>query len=384
MSNPRFAEPCHITSLFPELLSPGGVQQAGRMIAAALTQISSRRGWSVELFSLNDPPGSHDFRVEDIETRFRGFGRAKKRFVYNAFLSARRGSSAKVRIVLAAHPNLAVPAIWMQKFLGGLRPIVVCHGIEVWQPMTAARARALRRAPLVIAPSRYTAKRLEEAQGISPERIYRLPWPLDPEFVRLAAGANHLRLPRGFPQGRVILTVGRWAASEQYKGGDQLIASFGRLCNSFPNLHLVVVGNGDDVPRLRQISTESGVAERVHFLQGLDREEVAACYANAEIFALPSTGEGFGLVLLEAMAFAKPVIGAAEGGILDLIGDGINGLLVPGRDVSALSTALARLLNDESLRHEMGCKGRELTLTKFCFEAFRNETEQLFLKIAEP
>ncbi len=122
----------------------------------------------------------------------------------------------------------------------------------------------------------------------------------------------------------MVLTVGRWAATERYKGADELIEAIAQLQASMPELHLVVVGGGDDLPRLRKLASDRGIFDRVVFLEGLSREQIAACYAHCDVFALPSTGEGFGLVFLEAMAFGKPVVGADSGGIPDLVEDVVN------------------------------------------------------------
>ncbi len=188
------------------------------------------------------------------------------------------------------------------------------HGVEVWKPLTSPRRRALLRANVVLAPSRDTAQKLIEVQGVPPEKIRRLPWPLNPRILHWADAPTRLPLPPGFPErARVILSVGRWAASERYKGADALIRSVSQLVTIFPGLHLVAVGTGDDLSRLQRLAAQLNIADRVHFLEYLSCEEIAACYARAELFALPSTGEGFGLVFLEAMAFSKPVVGAACG-----------------------------------------------------------------------
>jgi glycosyltransferase involved in cell wall biosynthesis len=92
---------------------------------------------------------------------------------------------------------------------------------------------------------------------------------------------------------------------------------------------------------------------------------------------LPSAGEGFGLVFLEAMAFSKPVVGAASGGTTDLVEDGINGLLVPPGDAGALAQALGRLLGDEPLRAELGQRGAEIVRRKYQFAVFQSELEKI-------
>jgi glycosyltransferase involved in cell wall biosynthesis len=371
-----------VIALFPELLALGGVQLAGRMIAAALAEMASANGWQIDLFSLNDPPGRQQIRFGGTAIPFRGFGRAKVKFVLAALAAARKPALAcsQPRIVLAAHPNLAVPAAWMRAFAPSsspIRSIVVAHGIEVWQPLPASRRRALLRANQVAAPSRYTVEQLCKVQSVPAEKVSRLPWPLDPEFLRLADSRGAMRAPRGFPEGRVVLAVGRWASTERYKGADELIAAVAQSRLGLPDLHLALVGSGDDVRRLRQLAGASGAGAAIHFFEGLTQEELAGCYAQSEIFALPSTGEGFGFVFLEAMAFGKPVIGALAGGVTDLIEDGVDGLLVSGGDARKLATAVEAVLRDEPLRRKMGARGAAKVRAEFSFARFRENLAQL-------
>jgi glycosyltransferase involved in cell wall biosynthesis len=265
----------------------------------------------------------------------------------------------------------------MQRVAPDLNILVMSHGVEVWKPLPLPRRGALLRANLVLAPSSDTAQKLTGVQGIPAANIRVLPWPVNPSFLQMAAAARSLAVPHGFPKGRVILTVGRWAASERYKGADELIHAIARLRADVPGLHLVVVGGGDDLPRLRRIAADLGVVDSVHFLENLSREEVAACYEHAELFALPSTGEGFGLVFLEAMVFAKPAIGAACGGTTDVVEDGVNGLLVPPHDAERLAQSLALLLRDESLRAQLGGRGAQMVRQKYQFDLFQDALEQI-------
>jgi phosphatidyl-myo-inositol dimannoside synthase len=366
-----------IIGLFPELLGVGGVQEAGRMTAAALAGIAARAGWAFDFLSLNDPPRAQTLSLGEQRIPFRGFGRAKLKFTLAATGSARRFGQAGSVVALAGHPNLAVPAAWMRKVSPALKTVVMSHGIEVWRPLPWLRRGALLKADLVFAPSSDTGRRLNEAQGVPGEKIRVLPWPLNPAFLRLAERAADLPLPVSFPRARVVLTVGRWAASERYKGTGELISAVVQLRSEIADIHLVAVGGGDDLPRLRKLAGELGVANRVHFLENLSREELAACYAHADVFVLPSSGEGFGLVFLEAMAFGKPVVGAARGGITDIVEDGINGLLVPPHTPGLLAQVLERLLQNDTLRAEMGARGAEIVRRNYSFEGFQDGLEKL-------
>jgi phosphatidyl-myo-inositol dimannoside synthase len=214
-------------------------------------------------------------------------------------------------------------------------------------------------------------------QGVQENRIRRLPWPLSPDVFQMAGYPEELPLPSDFPKGLVVLTVARLSASEKYKGVDKLIAAIALLRKSISNLHLVVVGGGDDLARHVKLASDQGVSDCVQFFDNLSRAQIGACYFHADVFAMPSTGEGFGLVFLEAMAFAKPVIGAMSGGIPDVVEDGTNGFLVSAGDFDQLCQALRVLLTNEQLRKELGAKGATLTRTKYQFEKFSGELESI-------
>jgi glycosyltransferase involved in cell wall biosynthesis len=357
-----------IVGLFPDLLPFGGVQTAGRHTAAVLSRIAAERGSRAHFLSLNDPPGEHEIRIGSTSYRFRGFGRAKARFA----LEALRLAGQNPHLVLAAHPNLAVPVAAMHVRSRSFKWIVQSHGVEVWQRLGWLRRSSLRRADRVFAPSRCTAQALSHIQHLPEENIRVVPWGLDPGFFDLADRAASLPLPPSLPNSRYILAVGRWASSERYKGFDTLIRALPAPLPANEDVQMVFAGHGNDRPGLERLAKDLNVAGRVHFVSGLAREDLAAAYHHAEVFALPSSGEGFGLVFLEAMAMGRPVIGGNHGGIPDIIEDGVSGYLVAHGDAPALAAKLNRLLADSTLRDEMGRRGRERVLRDFRFEAFES------------
>jgi phosphatidylinositol alpha-1,6-mannosyltransferase len=355
-----------IVGLFPELLAPGGVQRVGRHVAAALNTQTQGTSTACQFLSLNDPAGPHHSCVGDCTFEFQGFARAKTRFL----LAALRLAVQAPRLIVASHPNLA-PVAWAMSLLSrSTRVVVLTHGIEVWAPLPTLRRLALRQADLVFAPSRDTLQRVVVQQGVAPAKLRRVAWGLDPEFPGVGLGApNHL--PAGFPSGRSVLTVARLAADERYKGVETLLEVLPALLATIPDLHLVIVGDGDDRPRLEQQAKKLNLAGRAIFLGSLDRQSLIACYRGCDVFAMPSRGEGFGLVFLEAMAMGKPVIGGAHGGSFDLIEDGVTGFLVAQEDAERLAAVLTRLLLDEQLRQGMGEKARERVLRDYSFDQFR-------------
>lgn len=310
---------------------------------------------------------------------FTGCERGKARFAATAVRAARR----RAKLVVAAHPHLAPVARAMRLTAPRLRSIVFTHGIEVWEPLSRIRRSALKKASLVLAPSKYTAEHVTSDQEVPSDRVRVLPWALDPQFEAQVVAAARIGLPGDFPKGRVILTVGRWAAAERYKGMDTLITALPRLLTRWPELELVMIGQGDDRDWLLNLAEENGVSMHVHFLTGVNAAQLAACYAACEMFALPSRGEGFGMVYLEAMASAKPVIGGQHGGAPEVIQDGVTGYLVPHGDAAHLATSIETLLSNPALGIEMGRKARERVEREFRFNVFAKSLKKILREVCE-
>ena len=346
----------------------------GRHVGAVTAEWAAERGEACQFLSVNDPPGQHRIHLAGREFVFTGFARGKSAFAWHALRAAGRSGTAS-GVVLAAHVNLAPVAALVKLRHPGWGMMVLTHGVEVWEPVGSLRRWALKRADVVLAPSRDTAEKVVQRQGVSRERVKQAAWGLDPVLEANRNEGNHL--PKGFPSGRVVLTVGQWRASEKYKGLDTLVAAMPKVMARVPDAWLVAVGEGDDRERLKSLARESGVGERMVFLDGLSQEELRSCYAKCEVFALPSKGEGFGLVFLEAMAAGKPVIGGAHGGTPDVVEDGVTGILVPHGDSERLAEALQRVLMDERLGKEMGRRGKERVEQVYRFEQFANRLREI-------
>jgi phosphatidylinositol alpha-1,6-mannosyltransferase len=344
-----------------------------------MNEFAVGHGMECRLLSLNDSPELHRMSVGTREFVFTGSARGKARFSAEAARAARR----RAKLVVAGHPFLAPVAQGARLFARQAKSVIWTHGLEVWEPLSILRRSALRSADLVIAPTNNTANHVAREQDVPREKIRVLPWALDPQFEALLTAKPAPALPANFPAGRVILTVGRWFADERYKGMDTLITSLPRLLTEWPDVQLVAVGEGDDQEWLEQIAEGRGVSRHVHFLSGLTYAEIAGCYQACEVFALPSRGEGFGLVYLEAMACGKPVIGGAHGGAPEVIDDGKTGYLVEHGDAGQLATSLEALLTDPGLGREMGSRGRERVEKEFRFNIFAKSLKKILRDLCE-
>lgn len=368
-----------LIGLFPELDAPGGIQRAGRHLALVMSEYAGSHKMEYRFLSLNDSQELHRMQVADREFVFTGADRGKGRFIASALRAARR----RPKLVLAAHPNLG-PVVRAMRLLAPRMKSVICtHGIEVWEPMPAARRNALRKANLVLSPSQATADHLVSVQGVALDNLRVLPWALDPDFAIKSSGGTPPELPADFPAGRVILCVGRWLAAERYKGMDTLILAMPRLLLRWPDLQLAIVGSGDDRAWLEHIARDSGVQRHVHLLSGISYRQLSACYEAAEIFALPSRGEGFGFVYLEAMAHGKPVIGGAHGGAPEVVQDGVTGYVVQHGDPVQLATSIDALLCNPEHARQMGESGRQRVEKEYRFNVFSKGFKRILRELCE-
>ncbi len=192
-------------------------------------------------------------------------------------------------------------------------------------------------------------------------KVEVIPLGIDPTpFLQESPAAGEIRAQYGGP---LLLFVGRL---RYYKGLDWLIRAMPRIPAT-----LLVVGTGPMEAAWRQLAAQMGVGERVVFVGDAPDEALPAYYQACDVFVLPASerSEAYGLVQLEAMASARPVICTELGtGTSYVNRHGETGLVVPPRDADALADACNRLLADADLRREMGERGRARVLAEFTAE----------------
>jgi phosphatidylinositol alpha-mannosyltransferase len=164
-----------------------------------------------------------------------------------------------------------------------------------------------------------------------------------------------------FKDGKLnILFVSRL---EKRKGLNYLLQAFRQVKEEIPNCRLIVVGPGTRLRRRYERYVAKNGLKDVIFVGLVSYDELPRYYQTADIFCAPAIGsESFGIILLEAMAMSKPIVASSIEGYASVISHGVDGLLVPPADKDKLAKALISLINDESLRRQMGAKGRAKAL----------------------
>jgi phosphatidylinositol alpha-1,6-mannosyltransferase len=142
---------------------------------------------------------------------------------------------------------------------------------------------------------------------------------------------------------KAILSVSRLDSREAYKGQDRVIKALPALRDQGLRPVYLIAGEGDDLPRLQGLAAAEGVEDQVRFLGRIADADLPDLYRAADLFALPSTGEGFGIVYLEAMACGTPALGLNAGGAPDALCDGELGAMIEEADLAAaLQAQLAK------------------------------------------
>jgi phosphatidylinositol alpha-1,6-mannosyltransferase len=261
-------------------------------------------------------------------------------------LAALREARARrpVHIVFCGHLFMAPLAATIARLFRA-RLWYQVHGIEAWQEMPGLHRRSLELATLVTSVSRYTRHRLLAWAGIDPARVKVLPNTFDPAFTPGPKPAY--LLDRHAAHGKtVVMTIARLAASESYKGHDLVIRILPRILADHPDIIYLIVGEGDDRQRLEALAEEIGVREKVHFAGGVSAEEMPDYLHLADVFVMPSVGEGFGIVFLEALASGISVIGGNRDGSPDPLAEGVLGRTVDPENLDELTSAICAALRD--------------------------------------
>jgi len=238
------------------------------------------------------------------------------------------------------HTKRPVLAILMHLFRGSIfRETLPPMAAYVWatETMIPLAYKRCRFAVLSESSKKDTVK-----VGIDPDRITVIPPGTD--FDRFRPDASVAREP-------VVAHVGRL---KRYKATDHLLRAARLLKERGVKFTAVVVGDGDDKPRLQGLAAKLGLGEQVRFAGFVPEAEKVNWYRRAAVLAENSVKEGWGLIVMEANACGTPVVVADSAGLRDSSRDGVNGLVYKYGDVPALAEKLEKLLSDEALRNRLG------------------------------
>lgn len=296
----------------------------------------------------------------------------KGRYLSAAWQLLRDGLQAD--LVLCGHINL-LPIAWLVARLKRSPLWCVIHGVDAWEPPQSALANHfLKGVATFVAVSHLTSQRFCAWSGVPKSRVHILPNCFDPALFYPGPKDEMLMSRYGVTGKRVLLTVGRLSSSERYKGFDEVIEILPVLIRENPNIMYLVVGDGDDRARLADKARSLGVGDKVVFAGYINEAEKVGHYRLADVYVMPSRGEGFGIVFLEALACGVPAIGSKLDGSREALGNGRLGALVDPSKPDELLAAVRACL-------EMKCQGPSSAVSEFSLRRFKDRVHALTLLV---
>jgi glycosyltransferase involved in cell wall biosynthesis len=257
-------------------------------------------------------------------------------------------------------------------------PVVIAHE-HSWsfkgEPVRRFLDRELisRGADVLLAVSKEDRRRMIEVEGIRRDKIRILPNGIPPLPPPRGAVRSELGIPPSSP------VIGTLTVLRREKALHVLVQASALLAPEFPDLRVLIAGQGPEEESLRALVRELGL-EEVVLLLGF-RRDVADVLAALDVAVFSSEREGSPLAVMESMAAGKPVVATCVGGVPELVDDGVHGLLVRPRDPHALSKAVAILLRDPGLRTELGRRGQARQERDFHIEATVRRLEDLYQQL---
>ncbi|MBD2678351.1 MULTISPECIES: glycosyltransferase [Nostoc] len=337
----------HFQLIFPNIFGfKGGIQVYSIFLLKALQDLYPEANYDVFLkYDKHNLKKDPNLQFLD-STKFHYFGHLPRLlqtilFAINIIVLA---ILQRPTVVIPTHVNYAT-ACYIIKLITGIPYWVVAHGLEVWEIDSKLTKLALEKADRIISVSNYTRQRLLAETDIDPQKIVVLPNTFDAKEFQIKPKPTYLLKRYNLREDQpVILTVTRLGRMAKYKGYDQIIHALVKVRSQIPDVRFILAGKGDDLPRIKALVNSLNLEDSITIAGFIPDEELCAHYNLCDVFAMPSKGEGFGIVYLEALACGKPVLAGNQDGSVDPLAQGKLGCLVDPDNVEEISENLIQIL----------------------------------------
>lgn len=353
----------------------GGIEQVNKNWLFALKEIYREGKLSYKVFSMYDDV--HDERY--IESRF--FKACNNNKILFALKSI--WSSFNSDVMVLSHLNLSVFALIAKLINPRLKIFIQLHGIESWRELSALQELLLEKSDAILAVSKYTASVIQERYPKHQHKIKVFNNSLD-NFIE--ADINTSENARTIARKQlkisenefVLLTIGRLNSSESYKGHDKTIEALALMKDK--NIVFYIVGKYDEFEkqRITKLIEQYQLSENVILKGFVSDDELVNYYRSADLFIMPSKGEGFGLVFIDAMAHGLRVVGGNTDGSVDAISPFKYSMLVNPDDTNELKNAIQQTMGiewNENYRKELSTE----CINLFSAKKFQSQIERLFI-----
>jgi glycosyltransferase involved in cell wall biosynthesis len=300
----------------------GGIAQFNRNLLAALCLY----GGCTEVMAMPRLISADMGRLpEKLNYLTEGIG-GKVNYLRTAFSLIKKGG--KFDLIICGHINL-LPVAYLFRLWFNIPILLVIHGIDAWNPTHSHLVNFLvNKIDYFISVSNFTKRRFLGWAKINVNKGFLLPNAIHPELYLPGPKSPFLLKRYGLDNKKVIMTLGRLSPHERFKGFDEVMEVIPELMREVPDIIYLIGGDGPDRKRLEEKARNLGLENRIIFTGFVHEEEKAGHYRLADVYVMPSRGEGFGIVFLEAMACGIPVIASKVDGSCEAVLNGQIGILV--------------------------------------------------------
>lgn len=351
----------------------GGIQVYSNYVIVGLNNIYPKAEYEIFL--------KHDTKIQlsyktPVKSRFHFTGKIPvflRTFFFAVQLIA-YSTLKKPDLIITTHLNFNLLANLLKWFLG-IHYVTIAHGVEAWNISKPSLISSLKNADKILSVSEYTRMRLIQEQNLNPEKIGILANTFDHRRFNITQKPSYLLKKYNLNSNhKTILTVSRLPKTDGCdKGYDKIIAALPKILEKVPEVHYLLVGKGDDKPRIEQQIRNLKLDNHVTLAGFIPDEQLCDYYNLCDVFAMPSKKEGFGIVFLEALACGKPTLAGNQDGSVDALLGGELGALVNPDYVDEIADTITRILQG-NYSHPLIYqpeKLRQKVIDNFGFEKFQ-------------
>jgi len=340
----------------------GGIEKVCRSFSKVLQDLLTERKISdYKVLSMYDQ--SPDLNYVDQKS-YIGFNGRRINFAIQVLTSGLHSD-----VIILSHVNLLIFGWLIKKLQPKKRIILFAHGIEIWEKLSKWKTNFIRKQVEIIAVSKYTALKIEEVHQLQANKITVINNCLDPFFNNPVSFEKPQELINRYhlkEENRVLFTLSRLSSDEQYKGYDHVIEALAELPE-----HIIYILSGkadlNEAQRIKNLIAKNHLQQRVILTCFVPDEEIEDHYLLADVFVMPSKGEGFGISFIEAAACGCRSVTGNMDGSTDAILNGALGQSVNPHDKAALKTVILDEVNSNYNKIDL----QQKCLAAFVYEKYK-------------
>jgi glycosyltransferase involved in cell wall biosynthesis len=356
----------------------GGLEKFNRCFLKALNQIEAEGNLISQASSLYDTTTDERYYPR---AKYKGFGRSRMKFVLSGILQG-----MKQDVIVLGHINLAIVGVVAKTLWPRKKLVLITHGIEVWGAASSIQKMLLAKADKIFAVSEYTRRKLIDIHGVDERKTALFYNTIDPYFPVPNTYSKSGELMRRYglkESDKVLFTLCRLSSNEQYKGYDNVIKALKMLIAKYPDLRYVIAGKYDAIEkeRIDLLLKEYGLTDKVILTGFVADDEIVSHYQLADVYIMPSKGEGFGIVFIEAMACGRRVIAGNKDGSVDALKNGQLGKLVDPENVEDIATSIDTYLSAEPWSSINALQMKNDVMASFGFDVYKQRLRTLLTTV---